>query len=279
MHVLTHAHIAAAYKVLRYLKNFLGKGLLYQKHGNHRVVAYTDADGAGSIADRWSTLGYCTFVGGNLVTWQSKKQSIVARSSAETEFRFMTHGICELLWLRMLITKLGLHVPKSTSLYYDNKAAISMASDPLQHDKTKHIEVDHHFIKDHLKVGCICMPFIQTKDQLADIFTKGLIGTLFSILVDKLGMLNIYSPAWYMYKGYTIPYSIDLFQIVYMSIQVVEDIIVSYMYKSYTIPYSVDLLKISYINKIIHMVVALPIRFVSYEPPFFFSLFSPYYKH
>lgn len=76
----------------------------------------------------------------------------------------MTHGVCELLWLRMLITELCLHVLEPMNLYCDNKIAISIAHDPVQHDKTKHVEVDCHFIKDYLKAGRICMPFVQTED-------------------------------------------------------------------------------------------------------------------
>lgn len=121
------------------------------------MVAYIDADWAGSILDRRSTSRYFTFVGSNLVTWRSKKQSIVARSSVEAKFKSMVHGICELLWFRMLIIELGLHVPEPMNLYCNNKAAINIAHDPVQHDKTKHVEVDRHFIKDHLKVGRICI--------------------------------------------------------------------------------------------------------------------------
>lgn len=105
----------------------------------------------------------------------------------------MTHGICELLWLRMLVSEHSLHVLEPMSLYCNNNTVIRIAHDPVQHDKTKHVIVDRHFIKDHLKVGRICMPFVQTKDQLVELFTKELIGAWFSMLVDKLGMLNVFS--------------------------------------------------------------------------------------
>lgn len=98
-----------------------------------------------------------------MVTWRSKKQSVVARSSAEVEFWSMANGICELLLLRMLLSELGFQVSEPMSLYCDNKAAISIAHDPVQHDRAKHVEIDRHFIKDHLKVGHICMPFVQTR--------------------------------------------------------------------------------------------------------------------
>lgn len=97
MHAPTQTHMEATYRVLRYLNGCPGKEILYQKHGHHKVMAYTDADWDDSISDRRSTSGYCTLVGGNLVTWQSKKQMVVTRSRAEAEFRSMENSICELL--------------------------------------------------------------------------------------------------------------------------------------------------------------------------------------
>ena len=84
------------------MKGTPGRGLLFEIHGNVQIEGYMNADWAGSVTDRRSTSGYCTFVGGNLVTWRSKKQSFIARSSAEAEFRAVAHGICEVLWIRRL---------------------------------------------------------------------------------------------------------------------------------------------------------------------------------
>lgn len=96
-----------------------------------------------------------------MVTWRSKKQSVVVRSSVEADFRSMAQGICELLCLRMLISEHSLYVPKPMSLCCDNKVAINVVHDPVRLDKTKHVEVDLHFIKDHLKAARhICMPFV-----------------------------------------------------------------------------------------------------------------------
>lgn len=106
----------------------------------------------------------------------------------------MAHSICESLWLKMLLAKVGFLIRGPMSLYYGIKAAISIAHDPVQHDRTKHVEVDCHFIKDHLKKRHICTPFIQTQHQLADVFTKGLSVAQFMYLIDKLGMMDIYSP-------------------------------------------------------------------------------------
>ena len=106
MHSPRASHHDAVLRILRYLKSAPGKGLFFARHDHLRVEAYTDADWAGSITDRRSTSGYCTFVGGNLVTWRSKKQNVVARSSAEAEFRAMAQGICELLWIKSLLKDL-----------------------------------------------------------------------------------------------------------------------------------------------------------------------------
>nr|XP_019706570.1 uncharacterized protein LOC109505944 [Elaeis guineensis] len=99
MHDLRESHMERAFRVLRYLKRCPDRGLLFSQHNTFQVEGFTDADWAGSLDDRRSTFAYCTYVGGNLVTWRSKKQSVVARSSAEAEYRAMALGICELFWL------------------------------------------------------------------------------------------------------------------------------------------------------------------------------------
>lgn len=111
------SHMEAVYRILRYLKSYPGKGLLYTKKGNLQVECYIDANWAGSSDDRRSTSGLCTFVGANLVAWRSKKQSVVARSTAEAEFRAMAHGVCELLWLQILLTEVKLFVSSPLMLY------------------------------------------------------------------------------------------------------------------------------------------------------------------
>ncbi|XP_016168784.1 uncharacterized protein LOC107611362 [Arachis ipaensis] len=105
MHSPGQEHMDAVFRILRDLKGSLRKGLPYKKYGHLQVEAYTDADWAGNVMDRRSTSGYCTFVGENLVSWRSKKQSVVARSSAEAEFRAVAHGICEALWVNPTRTK------------------------------------------------------------------------------------------------------------------------------------------------------------------------------
>jgi hypothetical protein len=195
MHDPRTSHMDAVNRIMRYLKGCPGQGLLYTSHGNLQVEFYTDADWAGSLEDRRSTSGYCTFVGGNLVTWRSKKQSVVARSTAEAEFRSMAHGVCEVLWLRILLIELGLFQSKPLMLYCDNKAALDIANNPVQHDRTKHIEIDRHFIKEKLDRGILCMPYVSSSNQLADIFTKGLPEKLFSVFCSKMGLYDVFSPS------------------------------------------------------------------------------------
>ena len=135
MHSPGQQHFDAVYRILRYLKGTPGKGLLFGNHGNLHVEIYTDADWAGSVTDRRSTSGYCTYVGGNLVTWRSKKQNVVAKSSAEVEFRAIAHGICEALWIKRLLEELKIINLLPMRLYCDNKAAIAIAHNPVLHDR------------------------------------------------------------------------------------------------------------------------------------------------
>ncbi|KAL6327135.1 hypothetical protein AAG906_014953 [Vitis piasezkii] len=167
MHCPSEDHMSAVMQILRYLKSSPGKGLMFSKNDHLRVEGYTDADWAGNIMDRKSTSGYFTFVGGNLVTWRSKKQKVVALSSAEAEFRGMAKGLCELLWLRRLLTEIGFAPDSEMKLFCDNKAAIDISHNPIQHDRTK---------------------------PIADILTKVVSSKIFHHSLDKLGLIDIYVP-------------------------------------------------------------------------------------
>uniref|UniRef100_A0A2N9EHM3 Integrase catalytic domain-containing protein n=1 Tax=Fagus sylvatica TaxID=28930 RepID=A0A2N9EHM3_FAGSY len=142
-----------------------------------RIEGYTDADWARSPSDRKSTTGYCTFIDGNLVTWRSKKHSVVARSSGEAKYRAMALTSCP------------------TPLYCDNQATIHIASNPVFHERTKHIEVDCHFVRSKVESKDIITPFVPSGSQLADIFTKALPKNAIDSICSKLGVIDIYSPA------------------------------------------------------------------------------------
>ncbi|KAL6321217.1 hypothetical protein AAG906_016251 [Vitis piasezkii] len=148
MHCPSEDHMSVVMQILRYLKSSLGKGLMFSKIDHLRVEGYTDADWAGNITDRKSTSGYFTFVGGKLVTWRSKKQKVVALSSAEAEFRGMAKGLCELLWLRRLLTEIGFDPDSEMKLFCDNKAAIDISHNHIYCER----KIFHHSLD---KLGLI----------------------------------------------------------------------------------------------------------------------------
>ncbi|XP_019230936.1 PREDICTED: uncharacterized protein LOC109211811 [Nicotiana attenuata] len=127
----TVKHWEALEQILCYLKGAPGLGILYSNHGHSRIECFADADWAGSKIDRRSTTGYCVFVGGNLVSWRSKKQNVVSRSSAESEYRAMAQSTCEIMWIHYLLTKIGLKHPTPSKLWCDNQAALHVASNPV----------------------------------------------------------------------------------------------------------------------------------------------------
>ena len=127
MHYPSEDHMNAVTQILRYLKGTIGKGIMFSKNGHLEITRYTDADWVGNISDRKSTSNYFTFVGGNRVTWRSKKQKVVALSSAEAEFRGMAKGLCELLWFRKLLTEIGFPPSCEMNLLCDNKTTIDIA--------------------------------------------------------------------------------------------------------------------------------------------------------
>ena len=176
------------FRILRYLKGSPGKGVLYQKNGHLKLIAYTDADWAGDRYDRKLTSGYFTLVGGNLVTWRCKKQKAVTLFSAEVEFRGVAKGITEILWLRKLLTELGFTPKESCELYCDNEAAINISENPIQYDQTKHVEIDRHFIKQKLEANVIKLPHVKSKNQLAGILTKAVGMQFFEEVLCKLGV-------------------------------------------------------------------------------------------
>uniref|UniRef100_A0A2N9EWV2 Integrase catalytic domain-containing protein n=1 Tax=Fagus sylvatica TaxID=28930 RepID=A0A2N9EWV2_FAGSY len=130
-----------------------------------------------------------------LVTWRSKKQNVVARSSAEAEYRAMAHIASEMLWVHSLLCDLGIDVPTPMQMFCDNQAAIFIANNPVFHERTKHIEVDYHFIRDLLTQKQIAIPYVRSDDQLDDILTKPLARAFFQRMSFKLGMFDMYAPA------------------------------------------------------------------------------------
>lgn len=190
----TMDHWTALEQILCYLKGTPGRGLLYTGHWHTRIECFSDADWAGCPVDRRSITGYCVFFGGNLISWKSKKQSIVSRSSAESEYRAMAQAACEVMWIYHLLDEVGLNVFLPAKLWCDNQAALHIASNPVFHQRTKHIESDCHFVRQKVQLGLISTEYVKTEDQLGDLFTKALNGARISYLCGKLGLINIYAP-------------------------------------------------------------------------------------
>ena len=161
-------------RILHYIKGTSGHGVLYENKGHTQIVGYCDADRAGSPADRRSTSGYCGFIRGNLISWKSKKQDVVVKSSAEVEYRAMTLITYEHIWLKQLLQELRFGKDEQMTSVCDNQAALHIASNPVFHERTKHIEVEYHFIRKKIASGCMTTSFVNSSDQLADIFTKSL---------------------------------------------------------------------------------------------------------
>jgi hypothetical protein len=171
-------------RILRYLQGTSTHGLFYTS-GALTVAAYSDSDYAGDPDDRRSTGGYCLYLGSNLVSWSSKKQRGVSRSSTEAEYRQLAYTAAALSWFRSLFRDLQLSLARP-KLWCDNIGAISLASNPVFHTRTRHVEVDYHYVREKVVRQELEVGYISTQDQIADIFTKGLSSHRFQLLVDKL---------------------------------------------------------------------------------------------
>ncbi|XP_028095340.1 uncharacterized protein LOC114295309 [Camellia sinensis] len=148
MHAPLLSNFNAVKHLLRYLKGTLDKGLQFQP-SPLVLIAYSDSDWAGNAIDRRSTIGFCIFLGPNLVSWSAKKQPTVSRSSTEAEYRALAQTSAELSWLGMLLW--DLHIPLDPpTLWCDNLSAIALSSNPIFHARSKHIEVDCHFVRERI---------------------------------------------------------------------------------------------------------------------------------
>ena len=178
-----------------YIKHAPSKGHIYRHHDHLCIGTYSDARYAGDKGDRKSTTGYCTYVGGNLVTWHSRKKNVISCSSAEAKYRAMAATAREMVWLHSFVQDLGIKTPMPMPMHCDNQAAIFIARNLAFHERTKHIEIDCHFIRDKGLIGVISTPHVSSSDQLTDIFTKSIIGVSYDCLGSKLGMFDLYSRA------------------------------------------------------------------------------------
>ncbi|KAL6980807.1 hypothetical protein U1Q18_052677 [Sarracenia purpurea var. burkii] len=192
MHRPTEGNFASVKRILRYAKGSLYQGLHFTP-SDFFVTAFCDADWAGDSSDRRSTSGFYVFMGSNLLSWSAKKQPTVARSSTEAEYRTLAHTTAELLWLQQIFSDLTISLPSSPLVLCDNISAIALASNPVFHARTKHIEVDYHFIHEKVLSKQIAVQYISSDNQLTDLFTKALPRIRFQSLASKL-MPNSCSP-------------------------------------------------------------------------------------
>ncbi|CAM8949587.1 unnamed protein product [Rhodiola kirilowii] len=176
-------------RILRYLKGTEKLVLWYPRVKSLRLEGFTDADFAGDRTDRKSTSGMAQFLGSCLVSWGSKKQNSVALSTAEAEYIAAAACCAQILWLRNLLSDFNLHFDQ-VPIFCDNTSAISIAKNPVQHGKSKHIEIKHHFLRDCVEKELVSINFCRSEDQVADIFTKSLHKDAFEKLRMELGLMS-----------------------------------------------------------------------------------------
>ena len=170
------SHFKAAKRVLRYLKGSAKFGLLFQGQdtNNLELIGYTDADWAGSIADRKSIGGYCFYLNRCLISHMSKKQRTVALSTAESETHAATEATKEAIWLRNILEELGLKQKKETTIFCDNQAAIALSHNPEYHSRSKHVDIEYQFLRHHVEIKTVILKYVRSEEMAADGLTKSL---------------------------------------------------------------------------------------------------------
>jgi hypothetical protein len=174
LHSPTIVHWEAVKRILRYVQGTISLGIKITKSNSMLVSAFSDADWAGCPDDRRSTGGFAVFLGGNLISWCARKQATVSRSSTEAEYKSLANATAEVMWVRKLLDELGIPHPRAACLWCDNIGATYLSANPVFHARTKHIEIDYHFVREQVAAKLLDIRFISTTDQLADGFTKAL---------------------------------------------------------------------------------------------------------
>ncbi|XP_019196305.1 PREDICTED: uncharacterized protein LOC109190285 [Ipomoea nil] len=174
MHSPTNDHWWLLKCVLRYVKGTLDYGLRLSASSSSNIHVFSYSNWVGCLVDRKSTSGYAVFLGSNLISWLSRKQRTVARSSTEAEYKGLATVSAEVTWVVSLLRELGLHSGHPATLWCDNLGATYLTANPVFHARTKHVKIDYHFVRDKVAYGDFVVSFVSTKDQLVDIFTKPL---------------------------------------------------------------------------------------------------------
>jgi len=174
-------------RILKFINGTTDYGILYSHSDNSWLIGYCDADWAGSADDRKNTSRGCFFMGNNLVSWFGKKQNSVSLSTAEVEYIAAGSSCSQLVWMKQMLEEYDVQQGVLT-LYCDNLSAINISKNPIQHNRTKHIDIQHHFIRDLVEDKVVTLEHVTTEEQLADIFTKALDVKQFEKLRRKLGI-------------------------------------------------------------------------------------------
>nr|GEY44252.1 retrotransposon protein, putative, unclassified [Tanacetum cinerariifolium] len=183
----TEKYIHAVKKIFRYLRGTVNQGLWYPKDSSVALTAFADVNHAGCQDTPRSTSGSLQFLGERLISWSSKRQKSAAISSTEAEYIALSGCCAQILWMRSQLTNYGLGFNK-IPMYCDNKSAIALCCNKVQHSRSKHIDIRYHFINEHVENGVIKLYFVNTEYQLADLFTKALGRDRIEFLINKLGM-------------------------------------------------------------------------------------------
>ncbi|XP_022011633.1 uncharacterized mitochondrial protein AtMg00810-like [Helianthus annuus] len=193
MHSPKECHLQIALRLLKYLKQSPGKGILFKRENDFVLKGFVDSDWAKCLTSRKSVTGFSIFLGSSVVSWKSKKQSVVARSTAEAEYRAMCSACCEVMWILNLLKELCVESTLPVKLFCDSQSAISIAFNPVFHERTKHFELDLHFLREKISAGIVIPEKVSSDEQLADLFTKGLNGLQHDTLCHMLGMLDAFT--------------------------------------------------------------------------------------
>ncbi|GJT53126.1 hypothetical protein Tco_0988180 [Tanacetum coccineum] len=184
------SHLNAVKRIFRYLRHQPKLGLWYPKDSPFELEAYSDSDYGGANIDRKSTTGRCQFLGRRLISWQCKKQTIVANSTTEAEYVAAANCCGQVLWIQNQMMDYGFNF-LNTKIHIDNESTISVIKNPVAHSRTKHIEIRFHFIRDCYEKRLIEVIKIHTDSNVADLLTKGFDVTKFNFLVVSIGLLNL----------------------------------------------------------------------------------------